>query len=95
MKIINQLIHNKRIRLSIILFITGSIFFVFGIDRLLFGEPSVFMDNYRYQIIVSNGTIQLIMGIGFMIGGVIHFRKRNEKERPRIKEKRQNWLKHY
>jgi hypothetical protein len=95
MKIINQLIHNKRIRLSIVLLISGSLFLVWGIDIMFFDEPSVFFDNYRYQIIVSNGTLQLIIGIGFLIGGIIHFRTRNVIEKPKTKEKRQNWLKHY
>ena len=94
MKESNYLKRNKRIRLTFIFLITGSLFLVWAIDRLFFSEPSVFMNNYRYQITVSNGTIQLIIGIGFIIGGIIQFRIRNDIVKQK-KEKRKNWLKHY
>lgn len=49
---------------------------------------------YPFQRIISDGSFQLILGLGFMVGGVIKLRNRNKIEPKPKWKKRENWLKH-
>jgi len=91
----NQLKRKKKKRQIFILLLIGLLITLVGLDLLLFKEPSVYIGSYRNLLTVSNGTIELIVGFGFIIGGVIKYFHRNEKEVNESQKKRKNWLKHY
>jgi hypothetical protein len=85
----------KNLQIALI-FVIGLILIVDGVYCFIFKEPIIhIMENGRYpfQGIVSNGSFQLILGLGFMVGGIIKFRNRHKIEPKPKWKKRENWTK--
>lgn len=92
----NSSFKRKRIiRQSIILLVIGLLITAIGLYTLFFKEPVVFINSYRNQLTVSDGSLELLIGLGFIIGSLMRYLYRNENEEKKNHEKRKNWLKHH
>jgi hypothetical protein len=57
--------------------IIGIFFTIYGLFRLLFGNPTIGFSSKYFQPTINSGTITLlILGIGFLIGFAIKFRQK-------------------
>ena len=83
----------KKYFFILLIFSIGFILLGIGFYNLIFADPIVyFTTNGRtpFQLKVANGTIELILGLGCIIGSVIRWRTRNQIEPKRKWIKRNN-----
>lgn len=81
----------------IILLSFGLILTFIGLLMLLFEKPSIYNligGRYPNQLVVENGLLELITGLGFILGSILTFRSKNKKMQKHKWEKRDNWLKY-
>jgi hypothetical protein len=89
---------NRKYLFTLLFLAIGLTLTILGVNMMLFEKPSIYTmttGRYPYQMIVANGTIELIVGLGFILGGIIRWRNRNKIEQKHKLKKRENWLKHF
>jgi hypothetical protein len=87
----NYLLKKKKKNLQIITFIVvGVISFSWGLLKYFFSAPNVFVSSsgrQPYQIIVSDGSSLIFMGLALIIGGLIKKKNSNKKVKENRKQK--------
>ena len=83
---------NKTKHKTLIIISVGLILLSVGLYKMIFGTPGISISpKYQYPMIVNGGEL-IILGLGFLIGGLFLNKKKSE---PKLKEIRKNYLKHY
>lgn len=71
-------LNKKKIKERIIvLFALGLILFAWGLIKFL--SPGIGYSNRIHQFYINNGTLQVLLGIGFILGSYIQFRSLRKK----------------
>lgn len=83
----------KKYFIILLIFVIGLILFGFGFYSLIFVDPVVYIrttGRTPFQLLVANGAIDLILGLGCIIGSAIRWRTRNQMEPKKKWIKRNN-----
>ena len=86
---------NQIINRTILLMVVGFVLLTWGFLKYFFTSPTIGYSNRIHEFVIENGTIQIILGIGVIIGGILTYRQRykiinDKKNNKKIK----NWLKY-
>ena len=88
--------YREFVRLSWLLLIGGFILFSLGLTKFLFFSPGFGINLKTQQPVVLNGSLMIILGLVFFLGGIYRIRHKNkafqnelkvEKEIKEIEEK--------